>query len=357
LSNETLKARFLPALPSTAVRYDVAQTLTGPQQTQVKENIGLGSEAELGVGSITASYARLGSDQVERSPPASVLQVSNFFDAGGSQNNAHIVAFASPSGATATYEKAALQITAGTADPSPDPDTELAMVGLDCIGYIDGSNPTGLAWAANFVAQIDPGGVGDGFITGIELAIVNNGTDQATPGTIYDKLGITVIARTGNTTAGLWFKKLDGAFHRAIYAEPDVIVAGGTFIELANRFFVDKNGSIDTIGYFATETNPITLVNGLNSDIDIGPCAFCRLSGPTGAFSIGGIKDPTDGMRLTFYNSTAQQMTIVNEDASSTAAFRINTLTGGNVVLRSGRSAATFIYAATDTRWILVGTN
>ena len=36
-----LRARFAPALPSTALRYDIAQNLTGTQQTQAIENLGL----------------------------------------------------------------------------------------------------------------------------------------------------------------------------------------------------------------------------------------------------------------------------------------------------------------------------
>jgi hypothetical protein len=57
------------------------------------------------------------------------------------------------------------------------------------------------------------------------------------------------------------------------------------------------------------------------------------------------------------FNSTTQQMTIVNEDASSTATSRIKTLTGGNVVLRAGTSAATFMYCDVEDRFILMSSN
>jgi hypothetical protein len=50
-------------------------------------------------------------------------------------------------------------------------------------------------------------------------------------------------------------------------------------------------------------------------------------------------------------------MTIVNEDASSTATSRIKTLTGGNVVLRAGTSAATFMYCDVEDRFILMSSN
>jgi hypothetical protein len=51
-------------------------------------------------------------------------------------------------------------------------------------------------------------------------------------------------------------------------------------------------------------------------------------------------------------------MTIVNEDGSSTAANRITTLTGADVVLRTtAPSFATLIYDSAASRWILVSTN
>jgi hypothetical protein len=40
MSSATLRARFLPALPSTSVRYDTEQTLSAAQQTQARNNIG-----------------------------------------------------------------------------------------------------------------------------------------------------------------------------------------------------------------------------------------------------------------------------------------------------------------------------
>lgn len=100
----------------------------------------------------------------------------------------------------------------------------------------------------------------------------------------------------------------------------------------------------------------VTLVNGLNSNI--AGALFIRVTGPTGAFSVGGFSGGADGRTLRLFNDVAQTMTIVNEDASSTEANRITTLTGGNVALRTdGRSFATFIYSGTNSRWILMATN
>lgn len=101
----------------------------------------------------------------------------------------------------------------------------------------------------------------------------------------------------------------------------------------------------------------VALANGLNSDIAQAGASKLRLTGPTSTFSIGGFTAATDGSLLRVYNTVAFALTVVNEDASSTAANRIKTLTGANVTLRAGTSFATFVYDSTDARWILTGTN
>jgi len=117
-------------------------------------------------------------------------------------------------------------------------------------------------------------------------------------------------------------------------------------------------GLASIAGKLITIRGTKAVVNGLNSDIAIPANAIVRLTGPTGAFSAGGFTGGVEGQRLTIYNTVAQTMTIVNEDASSTAGNRIKTLTGGNVVLRAtATSAATFSYDATDSRWILESSN
>lgn len=115
---------------------------------------------------------------------------------------------------------------------------------------------------------------------------------------------------------------------------------------------------LDIDGGLATRQSGVTLSNGLNSDITVGNRSFIRITGPTGAFSLGGFTGGVNGQVLRVFNDVAQTMTIVNEDGSSTAANRITTLTGGNVALRTtGRSFATFIYSSANSRWILTATN
>ena len=98
----------------------------------------------------------------------------------------------------------------------------------------------------------------------------------------------------------------------------------------------------------------LTLANGANSDIAIGTNLFHEITGPTGAFSVSGFVAADPGTMLVVYNTTAQNMTITN-DATSTAANRILTLTGADVTL-TGTSSATFIYSQTASRWVLIAT-
>lgn len=100
----------------------------------------------------------------------------------------------------------------------------------------------------------------------------------------------------------------------------------------------------------------ITLVNGANSDIALSGTTFAKVVGPTGVFSVSGFAAGTDGRVLILYNSVAFAMTITN-NATSSAANRILTLTGADVVLRAGQSSATFVYDSAQNLWILVSTN
>ncbi len=143
----------------------------------------------------------------------------------------------------------------------------------------------------------------------------------------------------------------------------NVTFSGSAFKSVG--FSVDAVGSVvATTGIFdfvANATTVTTLVNGLNSDI--APTGSRgRISGPTLAFSVGGFAPIKfgihfNGERFYLYNPTGKQMTIVNEDLSSTAANRIKTLTGSDVVLRAGSSFATFSYDGSDGRWILESSN
>lgn len=83
-----------------------------------------------------------------------------------------------------------------------------------------------------------------------------------------------------------------------------------------------------------------------------------KVTGPTAAFAVTGFTAGIDGDMLYLHNPLSQTMTIKNENASSTAANRITTLTGADVVLRANApSFATLMYDGGSSRWILISTN
>jgi hypothetical protein len=101
----------------------------------------------------------------------------------------------------------------------------------------------------------------------------------------------------------------------------------------------------------------VVLGNGANNNIVIPAAGFIKIEGPTGAFSISGFLSYTPAARrLQVYNSTAQQMTISNL-TGSTSGYQIRTMTGADVVLRTGTSFATFLYDPVALEWLLTGIN
>lgn len=135
------------------------------------------------------------------------------------------------------------------------------------------------------------------------------------------------------------------------------------FHDSANNFYgfatATPKATVDVNGTLATRQYAQALSNGLNSNIPAPTTSYCRITGPTGAFSVGGVTivSGENGKRLTLHNTTAQAMTIVNEDASSTAANRITTLVGADVVFPARQSLVHLIYNSTTARWILEEAN
>jgi hypothetical protein len=183
-------------------------------------------------------------------------------------------------------------------------------------------------------------------------------------GCYYD--GINFIAKE-TQAAILFVSGVIGAGALRFYVNSGLTV--GNSFSLTERMRFDGSGnlglvgvapnvSVDTPGAVATRFASVTLANGLNSNIAISTSGNIRASGPTGAYSLGGFSGGVDGRELFFFNPLNQTVTIVNADASSTAANRIQTNTGGNVALRTtAPSCARFKYDSTSSLWILMNSN
>ncbi len=112
-----------------------------------------------------------------------------------------------------------------------------------------------------------------------------------------------------------------------------------------------------TAASYAIPLSALTLANGLNSDVFFPDSGWSYITGPSGAFSLGGLAGALDGLEITIYNSTTQTWTIVNEDASSAATNRIKCPGAVNMTVGARYFAAVLRYDGTAQRWIVVASS
>lgn len=100
----------------------------------------------------------------------------------------------------------------------------------------------------------------------------------------------------------------------------------------------------------------VVLSNGLNSNIPTAGKTVLRVTGPTGAFSVGGFAPGTSwagGNRVLLSNTTTHPVTLVHEDTGSTASNRISLPYGSSVVVPARPNAIELAYDATIQRFVL----
>lgn len=114
--------------------------------------------------------------------------------------------------------------------------------------------------------------------------------------------------------------------------------------------------SSDSLSIVRTKANGSTaLANALNSNLVITiNSGFMTFTGGGVLAQLGGIVAALDGQRITILNNTGFAITILAENASSTAANRI--LTGGLASCTWNSSGSReFIYSTAQSRWLLIG--
>lgn len=116
------------------------------------------------------------------------------------------------------------------------------------------------------------------------------------------------------------------------------------------------NTTLDVNGDVAMRSTNVALANGTNNNVAIGAYSNIRITGPTAAFTITGMTTGVNGKLVELLNPTSQQMTLANESASSTAANRIITGTGLDLIVESN-NAVSLIYDSTQSRWVVTGFN
>jgi parallel beta-helix repeat protein len=195
-----------------------------------------------------------------------------------------------------------------------------------------------------------------------------------------------VVTSNGGSGAGIWTPAADlntitgnivSGFSMGVYADSsgrsviqnNQLVGNTTAISCLNcsNLALGPNQTDDLTEMATVFQGFLTLANGANQNVSTsGPVGggvtlssnsiYLRITGPTGAFSIGGLTGGYLGKIIYLVNPTGQTMTINNNDAGSTAANRISTVTGANVSPHAGSSAATLIYDTSTAAWILIST-
>jgi trimeric autotransporter adhesin len=186
-----------------------------------------------------------------------------------------------------------------------------------------------------------------------------------TTGSGNSALGYTagggITTGSNNTFVGFGASSSNGTLtnataigYNASVSTSNSLVLGGTGANAVN-VGIGTNAPVATLdvnGTLATRRNNVTCANGANNNLNVGAFSFIKISGPTGAFSITGITGGVDGRIVTLFNSTSHAMTITN-DATSTVANRILTLTGAGIVT-SGTGSVTLQYDSQSSRWIVI---
>lgn len=133
-----------------------------------------------------------------------------------------------------------------------------------------------------------------------------------------------------------------------------VSIPGGLHVggSITNPIVIGTNtvdGHIKFIRYAAS-----SLANGNNAAVPIATNTFVEVSGPSAAFSLNGIANGSDGRFLIVVNQTGFDMTLAHQSGTDpTAANRIITMTGADRTT-TGNGAATLIYSAAASRWLLI---
>lgn len=102
--------------------------------------------------------------------------------------------------------------------------------------------------------------------------------------------------------------------------------------------------------------NVTSLANGNNAAVPLGTNVYFKVSGPSAAFTINGIANGRDGKSIIIQNSTGYAMTLAHDSGvDPTAANRIYTGSGADIVLTNNPTIVTLIYDSAVSRWILGG--
>ena len=105
--------------------------------------------------------------------------------------------------------------------------------------------------------------------------------------------------------------------------------------------------------------NDTAITGAGNHTLNPSNAVFVKLAALSAAGNLSGISGGEDGRFLILYNpttNTSNDLTIKHDDSNASAANRIYTMTGADVVV-DARGSAMFIYDAEADRWVVISVN
>ncbi|MCU0375619.1 MAG: hypothetical protein MUF24_09935 [Chitinophagaceae bacterium] len=110
---------------------------------------------------------------------------------------------------------------------------------------------------------------------------------------------------------------------------------------------------IDLNGDLAIRATALELTNGTHNAVNVSArFSSFRITGPTAAFTIGGLSAGSEGRLVTLFNRSGHTLTLTNETAEATAANRIITGTNAGLTLPANASVQ-LQYDQTLSRWVV----
>lgn len=125
------------------------------------------------------------------------------------------------------------------------------------------------------------------------------------------------------------------------------------------RMRINNGGLVLNSSLSLKEGTQLNLNNGVNTNIipqhELSPFSHYRITGPSAAFSIGGIKplQDADGQVITLINTTNFPLTLIHNHSSSTNDIRIFCPTESDFVLQGKYSTVTLMYNKTLKKWMI----
>ncbi len=241
-------------------------------------------------------------------------------------------------------------------------------------GYDSASSGTAryqLSTTGNSFVNVSGGNFGIGTASPASRLHVQGSLTSASWGTSGIQFQAAAATYTDSSAAGTRASGAAVSFAQPTFAASDpgttitdaatVYIAnsptGGSNMTVTNPWalWVDAGYSRFDDSVMLGRTANSSLGNGnSNHNVNPGTASFLEINaGPTGNFTISGISGGVDGRILIIHNNTGQNMTLANEGSSSSAANRIKTMSGADLVT-IGDGSAILIYSAGISRWIVL---